>query len=182
MVPGLPVPFISGRTHEMNALAEANGIGQSHGVSPEAAGAIAEGLRTLLADVFALYLKTKNFHWHVRGPLFPLYHEMLDEQAAQVFAMTDPLAERTRKLGQPTLLSIGDIARRQRIQDNDAPNLPATAMMTDLLQDTRMLITNLQDVHELCAAGNDFATASVIENWIDESEQRAWALAETVAG
>lgn len=165
----------------MNAIAEANDVGQAHGISPEAAAAIAENLRTLLADVFALYVKTKNFHWHVRGPLFPLYHEMLDEQASQIFAMTDPLAERTRKLGQPTLLSIGDIARRQRVQDNEAPDLTATTMLADLLQDTRTLIANLQDVHELCAAGNDFATASVIENWIDESEQRAWALAETVA-
>lgn len=156
-------------------------VKRMHGISADGAGRIATELRTLLADVFALYVKTKNFHWHVRGPLFSLYHELLDEHAAQIFAMTDPLAERTRKIGERTLLSVGDIARRQRIQDNDAANVSAKDMLTELLADTRELITNFQFVHELCAAENDFATASVIENWIDESEQRAWVLAETIS-
>lgn len=160
--------------------ASSDDVKRMHGISRDGAARIAAALRVLLADVFAMYVKTKNFHWHVRGPMFSLYHELLDKQAAQIFAMTDPLAERTRKIGQPTLLSIGDIARRQRVQDNDKANLDAQEMLAELLADTRALIINLQFVHELCAAENDFATASVIENWIDESEQRAWALAETV--
>jgi starvation-inducible DNA-binding protein len=168
----------------MNATLETTAtledVKRMHGISADGAARIAAELRTLLADIFALYVKTKNFHWHVRGPLFSLYHELLDEHAVQIFAMTDPLAERTRKIGEPTLLSVGDIARRQRIQDNDAANVSTKDMLTELLADTRELITNFQFVHELCAAENDFATASVIENWIDESEQRAWVLAETV--
>ena len=158
-----------------------NDVKKMHAISQDGAARIAAELRVLLADIFALYLKTKNFHWHVRGPLFSLYHELLDEHAAQIFAMTDPLAERTRKIGERTLLSVGDIARRQRIKDNDAGSVSANDMLVELLADTRDLITNFQFVHELCAAENDFATASVIENWIDESEQRAWVLAETVS-
>lgn len=162
-------------------VATSNDVKQMHSISRDGATRIAEELRVLLADIFALYVKTKNFHWHVRGPLFALYHELLDEQAAQIFAMTDALAERTRKIGERTLLSIGDIARRQRIQDNEAVNISAHDMLSELLEDTRLMITNFQFVHELCAAENDFATASVIENWIDESEQRAWVLSETVS-
>lgn len=165
----------------MTAMATSDEVKQMHGISQDGPARISAELRLLLADVFALYVKTKNFHWHVRGPLFSLYHELLDEHAAQIFAMTDPLAERTRKIGERTLLSIGDIARHQRIQDNDAANVGAQEMLAELLGDTRQLITNFQFVHELCAAENDFATASVIENWIDESEQRAWVLAETVS-
>jgi starvation-inducible DNA-binding protein len=166
-------------TLEMTATLD--DVKRMHAISTDGAARIAAELRTLLADVFALYVKTKNFHWHVRGPLFSLYHELLDEHAAQIFAMTDPLAERTRKIGERTLLSIGDIARRQRVRDNDAANVNANDMLTELLADTRELITNFQFVHELCAAENDFATASVIENWIDESEQRAWVLSETIS-
>lgn len=165
----------------MDTVGTSNDVRQMHGISQDGAARIAPELRILLADIFALYMKTKNFHWHVRGPLFSLYHELLDEQAAQIFAMTDALAERTRKIGERTLLSIGDIARRQRIQDNEAVNVSAHDMLSELLLDTRLLITNFQFVHELCAAENDFATASVIENWIDESEQRAWVLSETVS-
>lgn len=150
-------------------------------LSHEGASRIAHDLRALLADVFALYVKTKNFHWHVGGPLFPLYHSLLDEQASQIFAMTDPLAERTRKIGHRTLVSIRDIARHQRLQDNEASALQASAMMSELLNDNLKLIESLRTTHELCAAENDFATASVIENWIDESEQRAWVLAECVS-
>lgn len=164
----------------LETAATSDDVKRMHGISRDGAARIAVELRILLADVFALYLKTKNFHWHVRGPLFSLYHELLDEHAAQIFAMTDPLAERTRKIGERSLLSVGDIARRQRIKDNDAASVGAQDMLSELLSDTRDLITNFQFVHELCAAENDFATASVIENWIDESEQRAWVLAETV--
>lgn len=169
----------------MNAIAENTQVSketkQAFAIGKDGAASIAQELKVLLADVFALYVKTKSYHWHVSGPFFYAFHEMLDEQAAQVFAMTDPLAERTRKLGHMSLLSIGDIARHQRIQDNDSPNLSAVAMLSGLLVDTRSLIANFQVVHELCASENDFATASVIENWIDESEQRAWMLAESIA-
>ncbi|HWA95506.1 MAG TPA: DNA starvation/stationary phase protection protein [Terracidiphilus sp.] len=165
----------------LEVAAVSDDVKQMHGISKDGAARIAAELRVLLADVFALYVKTKNFHWHVSGPLFSLYHELLDEQAAQIFAMTDPIAERTRKIGERALLSVGDIARRQRIKDNDAATVSAQDMLAELLADTRELIRNFQFVHELCAAENDFATASVIENWIDESEQRAWVLAETVS-
>lgn len=163
------------------SVATFNDVKRMHDINADGAARIAAELRTLLADTFALYVKTKNFHWHVRGPLFSLYHELLDEHASQIFAMTDPLAERTRKIGERTLLSVGDIARRQRVKDNDASNVSVTEMLSELLADTRELITNFQFVHELCAAENDFATASVIENWIDESEQRAWVLSETLS-
>jgi starvation-inducible DNA-binding protein len=165
----------------LGTVATSDSVKQMHGIRKDGAARVASELRDLLADVFALYVKTKNFHWHVRGPLFSLYHELLDEHAAQIFAITDPLAERTRKLGERTLLSIGDISRRQRICDNDEVNVSVQDMLAALLVDTRELIANFQFVHELCPAENDFATASVIENWIDESEQRAWVLAESVS-
>lgn len=143
--------------------------------------AISHELRTLLADVFALYLKTKNFHWHMRGSHFRDYHLLLDEQAAQMFAMTDVIAERTRMLGGTTLHSIGEIARYQRIDDNDQVSVAPTAMLKELLDDNRSLTSTLRSAHELCAEENDFATTSLIENWIDETERRSWFLAEIVA-
>jgi starvation-inducible DNA-binding protein len=143
--------------------------------------AISDELRTLLADVFALYLKTKNFHWHMRGSHFRDYHLLLDEQAAQIFAMTDVIAERSRKLGGTTLHSIGEIARHQRIEDNDQVSVSPSAMLKELLSDNRSLAANLRSAHELCAGKNDFATTSLIENWIDETEGRSWFLAEIVA-
>jgi starvation-inducible DNA-binding protein len=140
--------------------------------------AIAHELRRLLADVFALYLKTKNFHWHMRGSHFRDYHLLLDEQAEQIFAMSDVIAERSRKLGATTLHSIGDIAKYQRIRDNNETMIAPRAMLSELLNDNRFLATNMRSAHELCASQNDFATTSLIENWIDETEGRTWFLAE----
>jgi starvation-inducible DNA-binding protein len=140
--------------------------------------AISHELRRLLADVSALYLKTKNFHWHMRGLHFRDYHLLLDEQATQIFAMTDVIAERARKLGATTLHSIGDIARYQRIQDNNETRVSPGAMLTELLNDNRSLTSSMRSAHELCARENDVATTSLIENWIDETERRTWFLAE----
>jgi starvation-inducible DNA-binding protein len=140
---------------------------------------VSAGLALLLADVFALYLKTKNFHWHVSGPHFRDFHLMLDEQADQIFAMTDPIAERARKLGGTTLRSIGDIARRQRLADNDADYVDPQDMLAELAGDNRQLVSEMRSLHATCDEHNDVATASLIENWIDEGERRAWFLFET---
>jgi starvation-inducible DNA-binding protein len=139
---------------------------------------ISSTLRQLLADVFALYLKTKNFHWHIRGPHFRDYHLLLDEQASQIFAMTDEIAERARKLGGTTLRSIGDISRHQRLQDNDAELVDALDMLAELRDDNQQLTRFLRAAHELCDRHNDAATTSLIENWIDETERRTWFLRE----
>ncbi|HEY4318843.1 MAG TPA: DNA starvation/stationary phase protection protein [Herbaspirillum sp.] len=151
--------------------------------TPSALGAdavrdISGGLSILLADFFALYLKTKNFHWHVSGPHFRDYHLMLDEQATQIFAATDPIAERTRKLGGTTLRSIGQIARLQRISDNDADFVDASGMLAELREDNLTVVAKMREVHGLCDEYNDVATASLLENWIDEAEQRIWYLFE----
>ena len=135
-------------------------------------------LNELLADVFALYLKTKNFHWHVSGPHFRDYHLLLDEHGDQIFAMTDPIAERVRKIGGTTLHSIGQIARLQRIKDNDADYVDALDMIAELRDDNKELITRLRTVHDLADEHNDVATASLLENWIDETERRHWFLFE----
>lgn len=139
---------------------------------------ISAALNTLLADVFALYLKTKNFHWHVSGPHFRDYHLLFDEQAEQIFAITDEIAERVRKLGGTTLRSIGDIARRQRIEDNDADFVDPQDMLAELRSDNQALIVSLRETHELCAEENDVATTSMIEVWIDQAERRVWFLYE----
>jgi starvation-inducible DNA-binding protein len=141
---------------------------------------ISNALRELLADVFALYVKTKNFHWHMNGRHFRDFHLMLDDQSDQLFAMIDPVAERTRKLGGRSLHSIGDISRNQRLQDNDQPNLSAEAMLKQLLLDNQELTKYLRSTHEICDRHNDVATASLLENWIDETEQRTWFLYEIV--
>jgi starvation-inducible DNA-binding protein len=139
---------------------------------------ISSELRELLADVFALYVKTKNFHWHMTGPNFRDYHLLLDEQGEQIFEMSDVVAERIRKLGDVALRSIGDIARHQRVHDNDDPSLTPAAMLTDLLASNQELIKYLRATHDVCDQYNDVATASLIENWIDETEKRAWFLYE----
>ena len=136
-------------------------------------------LRALLADVFALYLKTKNFHWHVSGRHFRDYHLLLDEQAEQIFAMTDDIAERARKIGGTTLRSIGQIAREQRILDNDADYVDPLDMLAELRSDNQQLTREMRRVHELCDEYGDVATASLLENWIDETERRIWFLYET---
>ncbi len=140
---------------------------------------IAASLTALLADVFALYLKTKNFHWHMSGPNFRDYHLMLDEQADQLFATTDDIAERARKIGGTTLRSIGHIARTQRILDNDAPYVTPMDMLSELRDDNNQLVASLKEAHELTSEHNDYATTSLIENWIDEGERRTWFLFET---
>lgn len=139
---------------------------------------IAAALNGVLADVFALYLKTKNFHWHVSGPHFRDYHLLLDEQATQIFAMTDPIAERIRKVGGQTIKSVGHIARTQRILDNDADYVEPTSMLAELREDNKVLAAGLREAHEVCDEHRDIASASLIENWIDETEQRTWFLFE----
>jgi starvation-inducible DNA-binding protein len=136
-------------------------------------------LTTLLADTYALYLKTKNFHWHMSGPHFRDYHLLLDEQADQVFATADPIAERARKLGGTTLRSIGHIARLQRIKDNDADYVTSLDMLAELREDNRDLARFMRGVHDLCDEHGDVATASLLEVWIDEAERRAWFLFES---
>jgi starvation-inducible DNA-binding protein len=148
-------------------------------LSAEATRDIGGALTALLADVFALYLKTKNFHWHVSGPHFPDYHRLFDAQAAQLFAMTDPLAERSRKVGAMTLRSIGHVARVQRVLDNDADYVTPPDMLAELRDDNTALAARLRTAHDLCAEHRDIATASLIEAWIDETEQRTWFLFET---
>jgi starvation-inducible DNA-binding protein len=140
--------------------------------------AIARELNILLADTFALYLKTKSFHWHVSGPNFRDYHLLLDEQASELFAMTDVIAERVRKLGSTTLRSIGEIQRLQRVGDNENTHLEATAMLSELLHDNRQFVRQMIDVHALCDRERDVATASILENYIDEGERRIWFLRE----
>ena len=139
---------------------------------------ISEALMVLLSDVFALYLKTKNFHWHMSGPHFRDYHLLLDDQGEQIFAMTDAIAERARKIGGTTLRSIGQVARLQRISDNDAEYVKPLDMIIELRDDNAMLTRNMREVHSLCDEGRDVATASLLENWIDETEKRTWFLFE----
>jgi starvation-inducible DNA-binding protein len=150
----------------------------SPGLEPHAVGNIASALTAILADVFALYIKTKNFHWHVSGPHFRDYHLLLDEQSEQLFAATDAIAERVRKIGGTTLRSIGHIARLQRVADNDEGYVAPEDMLAELLEDNRHLVIRLREAHALCDEGGDVAGASLIENWIDEAEQRAWFLYE----
>jgi starvation-inducible DNA-binding protein len=139
---------------------------------------IGAALSALLADVFALYLKTKNFHWHMSGVHFRDYHLLLDEQGEQIFAMTDPIAERARKIGATTLRSIGDIARKQRILDNDAEYVEPQDMLAELREDNKQLVSIMRQVHNVCDTYGDVATASVLEVWIDETERRTWFLFE----
>lgn len=140
---------------------------------------ISGALNALLADIFALYLKTKNFHWHISGPHFRDHHLLLDEQAAQLLAMTDDLAERVRKIGGTTLRSIGHIARLQRVLDNDADYVEPLDMLAELREDNQSLVARLREVHDVCGDYRDIATASLIENWVDETERRVWFLFET---
>jgi starvation-inducible DNA-binding protein len=139
---------------------------------------IAGAMNAILADVFALYLKTKNFHWHMSGPHFRDYHLLLDEQGDQLFAMTDPIAERIRKVGGGTLKSIGHIARIQRVLDNDADYVEPRDMLAELAEDNKMLAARLRETHDVCDEHRDIASASLIEVWIDESERRTWFLFE----
>jgi starvation-inducible DNA-binding protein len=149
------------------------------GLGKEAVLEIGGALNGLLADVFALYLKTKNFHWHVSGPHFRDYHLMLDDQGDQIIAMTDPIAERVRKLGGTTLRSIGQIALMQRVLDNDAAYVDPLDMLAELRDDNADLVQRMRAAHVVADELGDIATASLLENWIDETEQRVWFLFET---
>jgi starvation-inducible DNA-binding protein len=152
-------------------------------ISPAGVQDIAAAMNAVLADVFALYLKTKNFHWHMSGPHFRDYHLLMDEHADQLYAMTDPVAERVRKLGAATLRSIGHIARLQRVSDNDADYVEPLGMLAELRDDNKALATRLRAAHDVCDEHGDIATTSLIEVWVDETERRTWFLFEaTQAG
>jgi len=140
---------------------------------------ISAAMNGVLADVFALYIKTKNFHWHMSGPHFRDYHLLLDEQADQLFAMTDPIAERVRKVGGSTLKSIGGIARAKRVLDNDSEYVDPLDMLAELREDSKELAGRLREAHNVCDEYRDIATASLIEVWIDETERRTWFLFES---
>jgi starvation-inducible DNA-binding protein len=148
-------------------------------LKPNAVPEIAAALNVLLADMFALYVKTKNFHWHMSGPHFRDYHLLLDEQADQIFATTDPIAERVRKIGATTLHSIGQIGRLQRTRDNDAAFVTPLDMLAELRDDNKQLVANMRETHSLCDERGDVATASLLEVWIDEAERRVWFLFES---
>jgi starvation-inducible DNA-binding protein len=147
-------------------------------LKPNAVQDISGALNILLADMLALYLKTKNFHWHVSGPHFRDYHLLLDEQADQIFATTDAIAERVRKIGGTTVRSIGHVSRLQRVLDNDADFVTPMDMLAELRDDNRQLAANLRETHALCDEGGDVASASLLEVWIDEAERRTWFLFE----
>lgn len=148
------------------------------GLSAEAVKDLPPALTTLLADTFALYIKTKNYHWHMSGPHFRDYHLLLDEHGEQIFDMTDDIAERARKIGGPTLKSVGQISRLQRIKDNDADYVEPLDMLAELREDNMSLSARLREVHGVCDEHGDIATASLIEVWIDETERRTWFLYE----
>jgi len=157
-------------------------LGTPTDLKAEATRDISAALGGLLADVFALYLKTKNFHWHMSGQHFRDYHLLLDEHSDQIFAMTDPIAERARKIGGLTLHSIGDIARRQRIPDNDAAYVSPQDMLAELREDNQTLTAIMRQVHNTCEGHGDVATTSLLEVWIDETERRTWFLFESTRG
>lgn len=149
-------------------------------LSSEGVAEISTALRPLLADVFALYVKTKNFHWHMSGQHFRDYHLLLDEHGEQIFAMTDEIAERARKIGGTTLRSISDISRHQRLKDNNEEEVTPKNMLVELCADNQHLTRSLRSTHEVCEKYNDVATASLIEVWINDTERRTWFLSEIV--
>ena len=162
----------------MSRRSEAAMLRTATDLSAEAVSAVTGALNPLLADAFALYLKTKNFHWHMSGPHFRDYHLLLDEQGEQIFAMTDELAERVRKIGGATVKSIGHVARLQRIKDNNEEFVAAVDMLRELMEDNKAFTTNMREAHEIADQNNDSATTSLLENFIDESERRTWFLFE----
>ncbi|HTV34934.1 MAG TPA: DNA starvation/stationary phase protection protein [Xanthobacteraceae bacterium] len=147
-------------------------------LKPKAVQDLAGALNILLADMFGLYLKTKNFHWHMSGPHFRDYHLLLDQHGEQIFATTDDIAERVRKIGATTLRSIGQISRLQRVEDNDADFVTPMDMLAELRDDNKDLVARMRETHDLCEEHGDVATASLLENWIDEAERRTWFLFE----
>ena len=156
-------------------------LATSTDLSGDAVVEITRELRKMLADVFALYLKTKNFHWHMSGPHFRDYHLLLDEQGSQIFAMTDDIAERARKIGGTTIKSISDVSKHQRLKDNNKESVSPEDMLREIHSDNRDLTRYLRATHEVCEKHNDVATASLIENWIDQTERRTWFLWEIVS-
>ena len=166
---------MSTHTHEDSKAAKVN---VPDGFDPEQVKNLSSVLNAILADAFALYLKTKNFHWHMSGPHFRDYHLMLDDQATQIFEITDAIAERVRKVVGTTIRSIGDIAKLQRITDNDQEFVPARDMLLELHGDNKSLVDSLRAAHEVTSKANEYATTSMIEIWIDEAERRAWFLFE----
>ena len=170
------------RTAEKAKGAEAAALATPTDLSGNGVKAIASALNTLCADTFALYMKTKNFHWHMSGSHFRDYHLLLDEHAEQIEAMIDPLAERVRKLGQTTLRSIGNIAKLQTIEDNNEDFVPAGPMLKELEADNRAMASAMRKAHELCDDNDDVATASLLEVWIDQAERRTWFLFEASQG
>jgi starvation-inducible DNA-binding protein len=164
----------------MNKKATVDAVATSASFSNEAVTEISEALRRLLADICCHYFKTKNFHWPMTGRNFGDYHLLLDEQADQVFAMTDLIPERGQKIGGSTLRSVGECSRRQRLRDNDEESLTPQKMLSELRDDNSLLTAYLRETHEICAKYNDVATTSLIEVWIDEPEKRRWFIGETV--
>ena len=162
----------------VGAAKKSAALATSTDLSAAATREIAGAMNAILADVYALYLKTKNFHWHLSGPHFRDYHLLFDEQADQIFAMTDAIAERVRKVGGSTVRSIGQIARMQRVSDNDADYVEPSDMLAELREDNKALAGRLREAHNVCDEHRDIATASLIEVWIDETEQRTWFLFE----
>lgn len=156
-----------------------NRLGQER---PNGMSAVVPALNALLADAFALFLKTKNYHWHISGPSFRDYHLLLDNQAAQIFAITDAIAERVRKVGGLTLTSIGDIGRHQRISDDDMRDVSARRMLVNLREDNRVFVEALHDLKRIAEEAGDNATSGVLDGWTDEAEQRLWFLSEVTAG
>lgn len=154
-------------------------VNVSDGFAPEEVKNLSSVLNALLADTFALYLKTKNFHWHMSGQHFRDYHLLLDEHATQIFAISDDIAERVRKIGGTTIRSIGHVAKLQRINDNDQEFVPARDMLLELHADNKAFVESLRSAHEVASKANDYATTSMIEVWIDEAERRAWFLFES---
>jgi starvation-inducible DNA-binding protein len=166
---------MSTHTHEESKAAKTN---VPDGFNGEQVKNLSSVLNAILADVFVLYLKTKNFHWHMSGPHFRDYHLLLDEQATQIFEISDDIAERVRKIGGTTVRSIGHIARLQRLTDNDQEFVPARDMLLELHGDNKALVESLRAAHEVASKADDYATTSLIEVWIDEAERRAWFLFE----
>jgi starvation-inducible DNA-binding protein len=174
------VPRLSKKHNKRRQNMEKRISAFSTDLSGDAIVEISGELRKLLADVFALYVKTKNFHWHMSGAHFRDYHLLLDEHGTQIFAITDDIAERARKIGGTTIRSVSDISKHQRLKDNNAEGVPPEDMLAELRADNQELTRNLRSAHELCEKHNDVATASLIENWIDEAERRTWFLSEIV--
>jgi starvation-inducible DNA-binding protein len=167
------------RIEAMNAkVLRTAALGTPTDLKDNAVGDISGGLRILLADMFALYIKTKNFHWHMSGPHFRDYHLMLDEQSDQIFATTDDIAERARKIGGTTIRSIGHINKLKRVLDNDAEFVTPLDMLAELRDDNKQLTFHMRELHGLTDEHGDVATTSLLENWIDESERRTWFLFE----